>query len=540
MPGKVDIEIDIQGVQAAINKLDATAGSIDRISAKQKRIGEAKAQLNRFAREEQRNAFNLLTNEQKIERLMQRRDRLQRVINKARGDELRLAQLNLAVAQNEAAIAALRRTASVMGKIQGFANLIPGGSFFLELLKKIGVQGLITAGVLAGFYRQVRKAQALDDLARTTQLTVERLQALKVAAKATGVEFETITRGIQNTTKTIADALRGEQMMIDAFKELGVTMDDLRSKTPEEVFLQISRGLADGSVSAQEFNALLRVMEEEARHLLPAFTKGLGEIADQAEESGAILSKAMNDKLAGIGDFWDRQFATMGQSVSTFFSKAAFMATQFGDTLTQGAIAPLALFSEHWRDVLAEMQATRLLEDDSDYQEGLARVEKMKKELETRQNAKRNEQDARDKATEENQERTNEKAGQMQELDQELKRQQFAALDTEQKRKALVEEIKRIEQEIAIIREENEDGGLDVELKRKQVEKGEAEARLKGLTNAGGSSPGSTADQLARIGLFRGGQEDGTARRLDQILNQIQRTEGAMNEIRAGVRKIAL
>lgn len=508
MPEDIKIRIRPEGIKAAVKDLNDAADAADRVARAGQIRTQAGSELASLARQQRAAAFAQLPAEQQVTALLQRQARIKRFMARADLDETRAMQLKLSLRRNELALKQASGGTGLLGRGRELVSEIPGGASALRMLALIGPQSLAAAAAMASFAGSVRSAQRLSDLAVTVQLSTARLQGLQYAAAATGTSFESLTRGIVNVRKTSADALRGEQLMQQAFADLGVTMAQLRTMSSEEIFFQISAGLSDGNVSAKEFNALLRVMEEEGRTLLPSFSKGLADIAREFDDLGQTASTTWTAAFTDLGDTWDRWIAKGTASFSRFKDFVSGGIFELGADMAKGIAILTGDFA-----TLEQLQTEELLRKDPDTAGAQARIQELQRQLE-RNRAARNEAPGGDDDAALKREVA---------ITKEIDAIRFRALTYDEKREELARKIRETEQNLSA--RITVQGGIVTEQdKADELKALQLREQLAGLQNP--ASLSMTTESLAQAGRSRGGSD--TAR----IMDVAMRATGALEELR--------
>lgn len=136
-------------------------------------------------------------------------------------------------------------------------------------------------------------ADSMNDLRKSTSLTIEELAGLKLASKQSGSDLEGTAKAINKLSKEIgADAER--------FRALGIT-----AKDPLEAFKQLSdilRGIEDPQLRAAVAAGALGKGWESAAPLLAEGSKKIGEMV----EKGALLSGQTQQTTDAADEFNDR------------------------------------------------------------------------------------------------------------------------------------------------------------------------------------------------------------------------------------------
>lgn len=153
------------------------------------------------------------------------------------------------------------------------------------------------------------QADELIKLARSTGDTVENLSELQAAFQLAGVEAGNF-RGLLRALETQARKAREDQTLAEDFAAIGISLRDLKTLGPSELFEKMAAGLEVYGTAQQKTVALGRVLPKQFLDSLPLLEGGIrsfqAAIRD-ARESGATvteqqakISERLNDSLTKI------------------------------------------------------------------------------------------------------------------------------------------------------------------------------------------------------------------------------------------------
>jgi hypothetical protein len=110
---------------------------------------------------------------------------------------------------------------------------------------KVGFVAAVGA-ITAAIYAVNRYAKEFDDMAKGSKrigISVTEFQRLAFAAERTGSNMQSVEKSFKRMQRVINDANKGLKTARDSFKQLGVSVDDLKGKTPEKQFAIITQAL---------------------------------------------------------------------------------------------------------------------------------------------------------------------------------------------------------------------------------------------------------------------------------------------------------
>ena len=125
----------------------------------------------------------------------------------------------------------------------------------------------------------IQSAAGLQQLSERTGATVEGLSALAAVAKLSGTDTESLATGLQKLAKSMNDAEHGGEKNIEAFRAIGISVDELKGKKPDEVFLLISNRLAEYADGAGKTALAMQLLGKSGANLLPV-AKDLADIGE--------------------------------------------------------------------------------------------------------------------------------------------------------------------------------------------------------------------------------------------------------------------
>lgn len=150
------------------------------------------------------------------------------------------------------------------------------------VIKSLGaglVVGLTLDRIKDKIQGAIAAAAGLQALAERTGATVEGLSALASVAKLSGTDTESLATGLQKLAKTMVDAEHGGQKSAEAFRAIGIRIDEIRGKQPDEVFLLVSNRLAEYADGAGKTALAMQLLGKSGANLLPV-AKDLADVGE--------------------------------------------------------------------------------------------------------------------------------------------------------------------------------------------------------------------------------------------------------------------
>lgn len=208
-----------------------------------------------------------------------------------------------------------RPLAGVLGKLTSFgrsaASAFKGvlGTVFNLKTAVLGLAGsFLSLSAIKAFGEQ---ADELIKLARSTGDTVENLSELTAAFALAGGKAEEMRGLLRELENEVRKAALGGTEQADAFRGLGVSIEDLQRLAPAQLFEKIAAGLDQYSTAQEKALALGRALPRQYLNLLPLLGSGLKSFQDQIREvrrvgatvteDQAKVAEALNDAIAKVG-----------------------------------------------------------------------------------------------------------------------------------------------------------------------------------------------------------------------------------------------
>jgi hypothetical protein len=169
------------------------------------------------------------------------------------------------------------------------------------------------AGLALAMRNAIRESTALaDELLKTAQRTgesVETLSELKFVAEQNNVSFGDFQIGLRNLQRVQVAAIKGSKDAARAFRDVGLSVDDIRGKKASELL----EGIADGLAATADASARTSKSFELLGRSGPALVPLLG-------QGGEAIRKARQEAIA------------FGAQISTTFANQA---DEYGDNLAK-------------------------------------------------------------------------------------------------------------------------------------------------------------------------------------------------------------
>jgi len=194
-------------------------------------------------------------------------------------------------------------------KAEGLGKKLGDG---IKTAAKWGAGIMAAAGAAGGAMlglanKTAETADFIDKLSERTGINREELQRWKYAADQSGADISKLEVGIKKLSDTMDDASNGSEKNVKAFEKLGISMDDLKNKSQEQIFEEVMYALSEMPQGAERNalgNDLLGKSYTELLPLLNAGADGMSDLKNRADELGLVMSEDAVKAGVKFGDTW--------------------------------------------------------------------------------------------------------------------------------------------------------------------------------------------------------------------------------------------
>lgn len=166
------------------------------------------------------------------------------------------------------------------------------------------VGGLFAVSALrSATMRMVAHADAIDKMAKRMESSTDTVQKFDFAATQNGATMQNVESSFIKTAQAMEGARQGLSTYVRAFEAFGISMQQIKSSTPEEIFLQIARAVEKAGGALDKAKSLQDIMGRGGKMLVPAFVSGFAGTAASAPDPIDVDSIR---RLAEFNDELDR------------------------------------------------------------------------------------------------------------------------------------------------------------------------------------------------------------------------------------------
>jgi hypothetical protein len=185
------------------------------------------------------------------------------------------------------------QVSSVKEGIESFnASIASVGSAF-AIVGEAAMLGAIGEKISELANKTGEYAHEMELASQKTGMSTDSLQALNYAAGFAGVSFENLQTGLKKLAKAMMEAEGGSQKQIAAFKQVGISADDLKNMKIEDVMYKIADAYSETTDGANKMANAQTLLGKSGMNLIPLFdmgSEGLKKYSEEAEKAGVIMS----------------------------------------------------------------------------------------------------------------------------------------------------------------------------------------------------------------------------------------------------------
>lgn len=172
----------------------------------------------------------------------------------------------------------------------------------------------------------------MEVLAQKTGIGVEAIQKLGYAATLSHSSAEEMTTALGHLARNIEGAKEGSKEAVKGFTDLGISMEDVRTKSPEEMVFIIADRMKELGAGSKRTALAMGLLGRTGKNLIPTFDRGaegLRAMGEEAEEMGNVM-----------GDEAIKKASEFKEGIEKMEQAAVGLKHEFGSVLIEG-LAPL-------------------------------------------------------------------------------------------------------------------------------------------------------------------------------------------------------
>lgn len=183
-----------------------------------------------------------------------------------------------------------------------------------------------TAAIGRAFKETIENAGRIQDVSAGLGLTVKQFQELEFAAKQSGANIEQIAVSIRKIASTQQNAFEGQQASVKLFERLGISMEKLRSMSPQQLFMHIAKQVKEGTIGVQNMADMIDLLGKgAATPVLNAMQEDIGNLIEQFNTLNLAIGDESIEALSRLGDEW----TTLSTRIKTSMAESTVSVVKF-------------------------------------------------------------------------------------------------------------------------------------------------------------------------------------------------------------------
>ena len=150
--------------------------------------------------------------------------------------------------------------------------------------------------IIQGFSTAIEKGDELQDIAEKFGVSASKLQMLGNAASVFGSGLDQVSAGLNKLSLAQQKAVSGEsgsEALVDTFAEVGISLEELRSITAEDIFLKIADSFASGANDGRQFVIVNELLGKAQTDLIKVLNQGSQAIIEQGNAIGVFSNETI-------------------------------------------------------------------------------------------------------------------------------------------------------------------------------------------------------------------------------------------------------
>ena len=180
-----------------------------------------------------------------------------------------------------------------------------------------GMAGMFAAAYVGSQIREtVEYAAKVRDLANVFGMSTDQVQKLDYAATQSGISLEEVMDAHKDLGKSMSEALAGVEGKIWAFKALGISVDEIKGKNIDQVFMRVAKAISESGpiLEPDQVKAIEDMMGGAGFKALNMMRGDLEAVFQNLENIGGIIDEQAIQKLGEMSDKME-EFKTQNRGV---------------------------------------------------------------------------------------------------------------------------------------------------------------------------------------------------------------------------------
>ena len=182
------------------------------------------------------------------------------------------------------------------GLDRGLASAQDSVSRFAKQAGQALVGAFAFGKIIQGFTTAIEKGDELQDIAEKFGVSASKLQMLGNAASVFGSGLDQVSAGLNKLSLAQQKAVSGEsgsEALVATFAEVGISLEELRSITAEDIFLKIADSFSSGANDGRQFVIVNELLGKAQTDLIKVLNQGSEAIIEQGNAIGVFSNETI-------------------------------------------------------------------------------------------------------------------------------------------------------------------------------------------------------------------------------------------------------
>jgi len=164
--------------------------------------------------------------------------------------------------------------------------------------------------IASAFNETLNKGDELQDLANRFGVSASALQEIGNTASLSGAGLDDVAAAMGKLAKNAGEAVAKSGDMRDAFSDIGLSVENLKTMSPQDLFYALSEAVSSGKLGMEKFSVVTELAGRSAGSLMETLEMGPAAIRETGKSMGvwsdqttAALSEA-RDSIAKFDNAW--------------------------------------------------------------------------------------------------------------------------------------------------------------------------------------------------------------------------------------------
>jgi len=173
---------------------------------------------------------------------------------------------------------------------KSFSTMVKAGAALAIGFGAIKAAAALVSGTLGTFKEALDLGGSLSDMSARTGIAIEDLVVLGRAFENAGKSADDVGGVINKMQKAIIEAADGAEKPKKAFKELGISLEELRAKSPADQLEMIGKAIMGIDEPAKRSKLSMDIFSKSGAEMLAFFEGGKGSIEQARKELGSFAA----------------------------------------------------------------------------------------------------------------------------------------------------------------------------------------------------------------------------------------------------------